>query len=164
MVNKQEDSTMMDHKEILMNETDLLKGLLEAASFKDDKEMQRLVQIKRKGKVLFSFHIRPLEEEESDECRRKATKKVANPNGRHLPKIEGTTDYVKMRSYKILAATIEEDRAKIWDNPKIKEQLNVLQAIDVIDMVLMAGEKDQICDIIDDISQYGVSLEDFAKN
>ena len=30
--------------------------------------------------------------------------------------------------------------------------------------VLMAGEKDQICDVIDDISGYNESLEETAKN
>ena len=39
----------------------LLQQLLAAANFKDDPEQYREVVIERKGKVLFSFHVRPLE-------------------------------------------------------------------------------------------------------
>ena len=69
-----------------------------------------------------------------------------------------------MRSWKVYTATVEEDRKKLWENAKVKQSLNVLQGVDVIDICLMAGEKDAICDLIDDISGYGVSREDYVKN
>ena len=150
-------------EEVLMDEDTLLKGILEASKFKTDTENQKLIQIRRKGKLLFQFHVRPLEEDEVQTCRKQATKFMANPQNRHL-KMEVDVDYVKLRSLKIYTATVENDRAKTWDNPALKDKLNAITGADVIDKVLMAGEKDEICDAIDDISGYNTSLEAAAKN
>ena len=71
----------------------------------------------------------------------------------------------RMRSYKILTATVDSD--KVWNNTILKQKLNLLDPVDVVDTVLLAGEKDQIDDIIDDISGFGEdteSREDFVKN
>ncbi len=151
-------------EEILMNEDALIAGLLEAANYKED---YTPVQVKRNGKLLFEFRIRPMGEDEIQECRKRATKMVPNPAGRHLPKVEGDIDIVALRCYKILSATVDEDRKKVWDNPAIKKSLNVLTPVDVIDAVLMAGEKDAVCDLIDNISGYNnnqVTTEEYAKN
>ena len=148
--------------EVLMNEDDLIAGLLEAADFKSAEELQRKIQIKRKDKVLFEFRIHPLDEEETQAMRRKCTKYAPNPNGRNLPKIEVETNYVKMRTMKIYNATIPEDQEKVWNNKKIKEKLKVLDPLEVIELVLMAGEKDAIVDQIDAISGYGTSAIDYA--
>jgi hypothetical protein len=150
-------------EEVLMDEDALLKGILEASEFKTDAESQKLIQIKRKGKLLFQFHVRPLEEDELQNCRKQATKFMSNPQNRHL-KMEVDVDYVKLRSLKIYTATVEKDRVKTWDNQTLKDKLNVITGADVIDKVLMAGEKDEICDVIDDISGYNTSLEVAAKN
>lgn len=152
-------------EEILMNEDSILRGMLEAANFRQDTSNHRKVQIKRNDKVLFEFVVRPLSEEEIFECRRKATKYYNNPAGRHLPKVEGDTDISAIRAYKIVAATVDSD--KIWNNPTIKNSLNVLRAVDVVEEILMAGEKDRINDIIDEISGYGnseVTREEYVKN
>ena len=81
--------------------------------------------------------------------------------------IEIETDYIKLRSYKILAATVDKEHGILWSNRTLKEKLNVIEDVDVIDKVLMGGEKDYINDVIDEISGYGmheVSLEETAKN
>lgn len=151
-------------EEVLMNEDDLIAGLLEAADFKTTETLQKKIQIKRNDKVLFEFRIHPLDEEETQRMRRRCTKYAPNPNGRNLPKIEVETNYVKMRSMKIYEATVPEDQEKIWNNRKIKDKLNVLDPLEVIEQVLMAGEKDAIVDQIDALSGYGVTLEDYVKN
>ena len=49
----------------------------------------------------------------------------------------------------------------------MKDKLNVIDDVDVVEAVLMGGEKDWISDVIDEISGYGMnelSLEDTAKN
>lgn len=158
------DTGLPTKEEVLMSEDDLIAGLLDAADFKNDKTMQKKIQIKRNGVVKFEFRIHPLDEEEVQKMRKKCTKYAPNPNGRNLPKIEVNVDYVRMRSMKIYEATVEEDQEKLWNNKRVKEKLNVLDPIEVIEQVLMAGEKDAIVDQIDDISGYGVSLEDYAKN
>ena len=141
----------------------LLQELLTAARFKDDPEQYREIVIERKGKVLFSFHVRPLEEEELQECRKHATQYGVNPQNRSLS-METGVDLVKLRSYKIYLATIEEDRKKIWDNGKLQREIGVLQGVDAIDRLLLAGEKDRVCNIIDENSGFQISLEEYAKN
>ncbi len=141
----------------------LLQQLLTAANFKTDPEQYETITIERKGKEMFSFRVRPLEEEELQECRKKATQYGANPQNRALV-METGVDLVKLRSYKIYLATIEEDRKKIWDNRTLQQEIGVLQGIDVIDRLLLAGEKDRVCNIIDENSGFQLSLEEYAKN
>lgn len=156
------ETTEMTQEEILQTEDQILAGMMEAANFKEDKKK---IEIRRKGKLLFSFNIRPITEEELQDCRKRSAKYIPNPMGRHLPKIEGELDVVKLRSLKIYTATVEEDK-KLWNNPQLKKQLNVITYTDVIDSVLLAGEKDAIDNVIDDISGYGTALdkEEYVKN
>jgi len=162
---EEQESKLPSAEEVLMNEDDMLRGLLEAANFKNDKGNYKKIQVVRNKKLLFEFRIRPLEEEEIHDCRKRATKYIKNPAGKNLPKVEGDTDYCLYRSFKIYTATIEEDKPKIWDNPKLKSQLGALTPTDIIDQILLAGEKDWICDVIDELSGYGdISREEYAKN
>ncbi len=174
---KKEDKTMKNNEifdgevktkeEILQNEDEMISGLLEAANFKDNSDFQKKIEIRRNGKLLFSFFVRPLTEEEIQDCRKRATKRRPDPRGKQFGMIEVETNFIKFRSYKIMAATVDKGQGVLWSNKKLKEKLNVIEDIDVIDMVLMGGEKDQISDIIDEISGYGmneVSLEETAKN
>ena len=154
-------------EEILQNEDEMIAGWLEAAAFKSDDSLQKKIEIRRNGKLLFSFFVRPLTEEEIQGCRRKATKRRPDPRGRQFGMIELETDYFKLRSYKIIAATVDKGQGILWKNKKLKDSLNVIDDVDVVETVLMAGEKDRISDIIDEISGYGAddfTLEDTAKN
>ena len=166
-------------EEVLQNEDSLLRGLLEAGSYKDDEEFRRKIEIKRGGRVLFSFTVRPLDEEEEIACFRKATPKVKNPAGRHLPMIDGKTNTAAMRSWKIYTATIDEDRVKVWGNAEYKRRKNLVTPIEVIDSLLRSGDKDAVLAVIDSISGSGSSndavdsgeedtdppsLEEYAKN
>lgn len=153
------DNALLPDKEtILMNEDALLSGLLEAANYKND---YTKVQIKRGGgPVLFEFRIRPLGEDEIQDCRKRATKKGRGGSGEEI-------DIVALRCYKILTATAPEDADLLWNSAAVKSRLNCLSAVDVIDSVLMAGEKDSVCDLIDRISGYGTEFptaEERAKN
>lgn len=161
------ETNLPTQQEVLQNEDQLLAGLLEAAEFKENTDFQRKIEIKRNGKLLFSFYIRPLTEEEVQGCRKRATKRRPDPRGKQFGMIEIETDYIKLRSYKILAATVDKGHGILWSNRTLKEKLNVIEDVDVIDKVLMGGEKDYINDVIDEISGYGmheVSLEEMAKN
>ena len=140
------ETNLPTQQEVLQNEDQLLVGFLEAAEFKENTDFQRKIEIKRNGKLLFSFYIRPLTEEEVQGCRKRATKRRPDPRGKQFGMIEIETD---------------------WSNRTLKEKLNVIEDVDVIDKVLMGGEKDYINDVIDEISGYGmheVSLEETAKN
>ncbi|MBA2232321.1 hypothetical protein H1D35_22670, partial [Escherichia coli K-12] len=121
---------VMNEEELSMNEDALLSGLLEAAEYAEDVGIQKKIRIKRNGKKLFEFTIRPLSEEESNQCLKESTKKLPNPMGKKYPKIDGDVDAVALRSRRIYMATVPEDRKKLWDNPKVKNALNVITGYD----------------------------------
>lgn len=143
-------------------EDDILKGLLAAANFKAEEDNIHTIEIARNGVVLFKFRIRPLSEEEYQACKEKYTKYVRNKQlGIKFPE---HTDTVRYRSALIYQATVDEDRAKIWDNKNAWKALNVLNGVDLIDKTLLAGEKDAVLELIDKISGYSVTAEETAKN
>jgi len=74
------------------------------------------------------------------------------------------TDTAKYRSLLIYTATVPEDRQALWDNREVWQQLNVLSGWQVIDRVLLAGEKDAVLAKLDQISGFGANLEEVAKN
>ena len=148
--------------EILMKENDILAGLLALDKERDDAENYRKIQIKRKGMLHLEFRVRPISEEESQQCFRNATKYAKSKPG--MPRTAIETDSAKNRSYIIYTATIDEDRAKIWDNPKALRAMNLLQGVDMVERVLLAGEKAAIIQIIDEISGFTDEMEELAKN
>ena len=70
----------------------------------------------------------------------------------------------KFRSWLIYTATVDEDRAKLWDSKQAQQAFNVLQGVDLIDCVLLSGEKDRIIDRINEISGYSEEVDETAKN
>lgn len=163
-------TTGLPSQEIIdRSEEDIINSLLAAADYKEDEESQKLVEIKRNGKLLFSFHIRPLGEPELQRIRKQSTPYYPNPEGKRLPKIEGDIRYGEFKSRKIYEATVEADREKMWDNPALKRGLkakgiDIMENWEIIDAVLMAGEKNVLSDAIDDISGYDMDLTEYAKN
>ena len=149
-------------EQILMSESELLRGLIEAGNEKDSEASYERIQIKRGGKLKFEFRIRPISEEESLACHDHATKFA--PRKRGQPKRGIETNMSKFRSWLIYTATVDEDRAKLWDNKQAQQAFNVLQGVDVIDCVLLSGEKDRIIDRINEISGYDDEADETAKN
>ena len=158
LVEEEQDFTQ---EEILMNENDILAGLLEAGRSKDSEDSYKTIKIKRGNKLLFTFRVRPMTEEEAQSCYRRATK-YAKGKGYGQPKTAIETDNAKFRAYRIYTATVDEDRAKTWDNRKAWDALGVITGVDMIDMVLLAGEKDRILDVIDEVSGYNDQLDEIA--
>ena len=143
----------LTREEILMSESDILRGLIEAGREKENESSYEKVQVKRGGVLKFEFRIRPLSEDETNACLDHATKFAPRKKGQPKRKIE--TDSAKFRSWLIYTATVDEDRKKTWDNKQAQEALGVLCGVDMVDAVLLAGEKDAILDRIDEISGYG---------
>lgn len=154
---------------IEQTEEQLIEGLLFAAEAKYSDDEQKVINIKRNGKVAFSLRIRPLSEDELIRIRKSSTPTYANPSNKKL-RIEGELRYGEFRSKKIYEATVEEKSGhKIWDNPNLKAKLNakgydIIESWEIIDKVLLAGEKDAVSDLIDNISGYEVDLTEYAKN
>jgi len=149
-------------EQILMSEDELLRGLIEAGTEKDSEASYERIQIRRNGKLKFEFRIRPISEDESLACHDHATRFA--PRKRGQPKREIETNMSKFRSWLIFTATVDEDRAKLWDNKQAQQTFNVLQGVDLIDCVLLSGEKDRIIDRINEISGYDDEADETAKN
>lgn len=163
-------------EKVLQTEKELIEGLFAASEYETDEDCMKEIQIKRNGKLFFTFTVRPLSESEVQRIRKKSTFYKRNPDGKHLPKIEDI-DINKLRALKIYTATIDKDKELLWDNPQVKAGLkakgkSILEVEDVINAVLLGGEKYNISEIIDDISGYNdnvedeeeVSLDEYAKN
>lgn len=166
---------MPEPEQILMNEDEMIAGLLEAANYKSDESCRKTIQIKRPTskkdssgnpvkKVLFTFTVRPLGEDEISACQRQSTRKLPHPNGPKWPKIDGDINMTEYRARRIYTATCEEDRKKLWDNQKVKDSLDVIQGWEVIDKVLRYAEKDAVLEVIDSISGDDMDGVEYAKN
>lgn len=143
-------------------ENDILGGLLAAANYKNDEDEIVPIEIARGGVLFLKFRIRPLSEDEYVKCKERYTKYVRNKQiGIKVPEDTDTNMY---RNALIYQATVEEDRAKIWDNKEAWKQLDVLSGAQLIGVVLKPGEKDAIIGKLDEISGYGSALEEVAKN
>lgn len=160
MIANDEVTEDTEHEEYLLMEDDLLRGLLAAA---EDKVSETVtIEIARKGKVYFRFNVRGLTEQEYNECRDRATKYTFNRRlGVRVPQ---DTDFSMFRSFLIYKATVEEDRKRLWDNKEAWERLGVLSGPELIDKVLLAGEKAAVVEKIDNLSGYEAEMEETAKN
>lgn len=143
-------------------EDDILGGLLAAASYKTNEEDIATIEIVRGGAVVLSFRIRPMGEEEYLQCKKDNT--VYKKNKNIGTRVADHVNAARYRCQLIYEATLEEDRDKIWDNHKAWERLAVTNGIDLIEVVLKAGEKDLILDKLDEISGYQPTMEETAKN
>jgi hypothetical protein len=147
----------MTNEELLDSESDILRGMLDAAN--DTAEQRKVIEVARGGKVYFKFRIRPLSEAEYNACRDKATKYKKNRRlgGIKMPE---DTDTARYRSNLIYEATIEDDRKKVWNNKAAWDQLGVISGVQLIDKVLLPGEKEAVIAQIDELSGYGYDEEE----
>lgn len=170
---KEKPTGLPSEEVVAMTQEQLIAGLLSAADYETDEDSMKKIQIKRGGKLFFEFKIHALSESELMKIRKQSTKLYNNPAGKHLPKIEGELRMAEFRSRKIYAATADDDKAMLWDNPKVKAGLrakgkDILEEWEIVDAVLMAGEKFAVSEEIDNISGYNdedsIELEEYAKN
>lgn len=137
-------------------EGSVFDALLAAGNYEADSDEQYTIRIKReiKGKevILLKFRIHPLTEERVEEIRKRNT---TTKRDRRYGIDRKTVNNVRFRSQLIYEATVDGDREELWNNRKAWEKLGVLNGIDLIDKVLLAGEKDRVVDAIESISGFG---------
>ena len=75
-------------------------------------------------------------------------------------KVESDRDPVVYESYLIYLATVEEDKKKYWDNQKLKDKFDVMQGYELVDKVLLPGEKDAVIDQINILSGYNLDEDE----
>lgn len=143
-------------------EYDLVAALMEAASYREDKDLITTVNIQRSGKFLFSVNIRPIGDDEVKVARKKATKYMPNPNNRKLPPIEKEFNSNLFNSLIIYAATTDEDKQKIWGNKAIMDKFGLVEPHESINVLLTVGEKSVLSDKVVEIS--GMDIEDEEVN
>lgn len=143
-------------------EDDILGGLLAAANYKDSEDETANIEVVRNGAIVLAFRIRPMGEEEYLKCKKANTNYKRNKN--LGTRIAESVNAARYRAQLIYEATVEEDREKIWDNRDAWKRLSVLNGIDLVEVVLKAGEKDAVLEKLDEISGYKPTLEDVAKN
>lgn len=149
-------------------EYDLTEALLTAADFRDDADNITAVEIRRKGKLLFTVHIHPMSDTDNRIARKRATTYCKDPRGAKYPQIEKDFNTNLFNSWIIYLATTEEDQSKIWGNSAVKQKFGLLQNVESIDILLRAGEKSALISKIVEISGFDeeetISMEDYAKN
>lgn len=173
VVRDEEFSVEETQNQLRTKEEDFIAGMLSAAEYKTEETVQ--IDIIRGRKCFFSFDIHALGEDEANRCRKRHTKYVRNKQ--IGVKFADETDNAKFRSSLIYHATVEEDRAKLWDNKQVWNGLiakghQIVTALDVIETVLLGGEKDRIIEEINKLSGFNSEnleeidqkLEDAAKN
>lgn len=150
-------------------EYDLVKSLLTAMNYQTDENAITEAEIKRKGTYLFSVNLHPISDEQIRVARKKATVYMPNPNNKKLPPIEKDVNNAKLKSMIIYLATTEEDQKKIWGNQAVMEKAGIMEPYESVDVLLTAGEKSRLVDLIMEISgmddeDEGMDEEEYAKN
>lgn len=172
-IREEEFSKEENNAQCRIVENDFIAGMLAASAYKTEEVVQ--IEIVRNGKLFFTFGIHGLGEAVATKSRKIHTKFVKN---KQLGiKIAEDVDTTKFRSSLIYHATQEKDRERLWDNKAIwdgliKQGVQVVTALDVIEAVLLGGEKDKIIDEINKLSGFDTNnveeveekMEDTAKN
>lgn len=103
--------------------------------------------------VILEFHVRSLRENEYTHIRERNTtyRESQRLGGMRVPR---NLDQVRFRSELIYEATIDEDKKQFWDDMDLQSIYGVMDAIDCIEAVLLAGEKDKVVTIIETLSGF----------
>jgi hypothetical protein len=160
-------------QENLSAERSLLDAMLGAA--KQREQATEIIEIAREGQVLFAFRIRPLTEEENEACDEMAT--IYKKDRRALAPIPIRTDRAKYRSLVIVKATVAfcekaedgsyRDVPSMWDSADLHRQFGIAGNHEVVDHILLPGEKERVMDRISELSGFGPDTDDArqqAKN
>lgn len=166
MVVEREFTEEETQQQMVQNEGTLLDGLLAAAEYASNEELT--LNITRNGRHYFSFTVTPLSEDMMQQIRKKYTRCEKNRKNGMI--ISEELDVAKFRSSVIYNSTTEADKEKIWDNKQLWEGLrrqgkNIINALDVIEAVLLQGEKERIMKALDQLCGYDEEeLIETAKN
>jgi hypothetical protein len=140
-------------------EHDYLSGMLERLNSFTDERNYRTVDIwldKKNKKLAFQFRVRPLTEDEVITLRKRASPYNKKTREREY-------DSNAFRPLYIYAATIEEDRAKLWDNLSFQKSHNLFEGIDVIKALLKPGEIVRVANIISELSGFDDEEDDLEE-
>lgn len=145
-----EDKSLSKEEMLAVEETALrdISGVLEAM---DTIVKYEPFKVMRNGKQLFSFRVRGLDDGETENCRTEATKFVKSKRlgGVTMPADFNTAKY---NSLLIVQATHPEDKEFLWGNKELQKKAKVLAPWQVVDKVLLSGEKGRVIELIEQLS------------
>lgn len=164
------------NEDILNYEQSIIEGLLAAVDEKD--QIKKTVAVVRPNpknpsekKEYFRFDVMGLDEDIYNKCRKQSTSytKVRQLGNIKMPE---ETDTAEFRSRLIYEATVPDEKLgniKIWDRPEIKKALEkkyknrIFSGFEIVNELLLAGEKELVVNLIDTLSGFDSNLEDIAK-
>ncbi len=139
-------------------ETDIYNALVEAAEFRPDKYFEDgekntlTVQIPRRGKIVFTFEVQAITEDQLAKCRRQNLKN----RGKRTEEL----DEGRFASQIIFEATIDK---KIWQDKRAWKKFNVASGADLIKEILSPAERNKIVEEIFKLAGYDDDLEGLIK-
>ena len=139
-------------------EYDLVASLLKAAEFKTSEENVHAANIRRNGELLFTINLHPVGDNDIRTARKKATTYMPHPNGKKFGQIEKDFNNSVFGSWVIYLATTDEDQQRIWGNASVMQKLSLVMPYESVDLLLTAGEKRKVLDLVLEIS--GIDDED----
>lgn len=143
---------IMADEEKMALDYDIAAALIEAAEY--NRGEQRKINIRRGGKLLFTFVIESVSSEKWDQARRENTKNKGKRNEE--------LDSSRYLSQVIYFATVDKS---IWKNQSVMRKLNAPSPVDVVNAVLSPGEKMKLGEILEEISGFGEeNLESLIEN
>lgn len=161
-VEEAREAVLMDAVTSKEEEFDYISGFFRAAELIT--ENIQPITIQRDGVKLFEFSVHALTGNDARAAKKKASTRIPNPINKKLPPIVKEVNEVAYQSYLIYLATTNEDRKKYWDNPTFRDKFGVMEAYELVDKVLLPGEKAQVLDEIDTLSGYGFSDIDYEED
>jgi hypothetical protein len=109
--------------------------------------------------------MQSLHESEFTSIREKYTtyERSKNMGGMRVPR---NVDMVRYRSELVYEATVPDSKGlKLWDDMELQGIYGVMDAIDCVEAVLLAGEKDKLVAVIEELSGFSNDLDsDTIKN
>lgn len=119
---------------VLTQEATFLENLVEAANWQKEYEK---IDIVRKGKLLFSFRICGLTQEEIETIVKKSTVYTKTRAG-----LRGKEDFkdAEYNARLIYSATHPDDRAVLWDNKEARKAVGAMSPLIMIGKILRPGD------------------------
>lgn len=141
----------LNDEELDAIETNIVDALLNAAAYRSKENHRQPIKIVRNGKVLFKFTIEAIDEDTWRRCRQQ--------NLRNKGKRNEELNEARFLSQVIYEATIDEDKARVWNNKAVWQKLNAISGVDVVNAVLLPAEKTKLAEILEELSGYNDDLD-----
>lgn len=149
------DVKQLKDDELEVVEADIVDALVSAAEYRSVENHRQPIRIMRDGKTLFKFTLESVSEDIWRKCR----------NQNYINRNRRNEDFNEARfaSQLIFEATIDADKARLWNNKAVWRKLNVVTGVDVVNAVLLPAEKLKLVSIIEELSGYDENIDSLIE-